>query len=611
MLALSFGALIVLAVGSVLTVSVGANYRNTVDLLSAQSGLLVDAMEEQLRGHMRNAQSAVQGIRTIYAEGGFEIDQAGTMNAALSGALASVPEATALFIFTEDFKQRGVFRQIPTDGGPETIEVVEVEVDRSPETVKILTDRFNSDRLAWGSFVANQYGLFANVSAPLVRDGVHKGLVVAAVNLTSLSGFTRDLSRRFGTTAFILDGDKVVAHPSLANPLPGDRSARPLMPLATFSDPVLAAYANPKAVERLDEIRLPNLVVSDVTVDGEQRQGSYVTMTRKIEGYSDQPWVIGAYFERDQLDQELRRAAISALIGLGALVAAVIAAILLGRRMSRPIKAIAGQARRVAAFELDDVTPLPRSRVRELDDQASAFNAMLVGLRAFSTYIPRSLVAKLVRGGEAGVAEPREALVTVMFTDIANFTSLSERMGAADTTRYLNQHFQILCEAIDAEGGTVDKFLGDGMMAFFGAPDHLEDHAAAAVRAALRIRQDLAADAKLAASEGRPVFKLRIGIHTGLVTVGNIGGPDRVNYTIIGDTVNVSQRLQGLAKELAPDQQTAIVISAVTASLVNGGFETEAAGLHSLRGRGEAMEVYLVGEENGLQPLARQPMSAA
>ena len=284
------------------------------------------------------------------------------------------------------------------------------------------------------------------------------------------------------------------------------------------------------------------------------------------------------------------------MLGLAAMAAAVIVAILLGKRLSRPVQAIAGQATRVADFDLDGVTPLPRSRIKELDDQASAFNAMLIGLRAFSTYVPRSLVAKLVRTGEIGIAEPRETIVTVMFTDIADFTALSEQMDAAAAAKLLNRHFAILCRAVDAHGGTVDKFLGDGLMAFFGAPDRLKGHAAAAVRAAVQIREDLAADNQSAALEGRVAFRVRIGIHTGPVIVGNIGASDRVNYTIIGDTVNVSQRLQGLGKVLAPDAATTIAVSAETESRLDDRFETIPSGRHRLRGRGEAIEVFLVGD---------------
>jgi adenylate cyclase len=182
-----------------------------------------------------------------------------------------------------------------------------------------------------------------------------------------------------------------------------------------------------------------------------------------------------------------------------------------------------------------------------------------------------------------------------MFTDIAGFTTLSEHMDAASGARLLNHHFEILCRAVDAEGGTVDKFLGDGMLAFFGAPDRLKGHAAAAVRAAAAIREAMLQDNAAAETEGRPPLRVRIGIHTGPVIVGNIGAADRVNYTIIGDTVNVSQRLQGLAKELDPDAEVSIVISGETASRLNDRFQTTPAGKHLLRGRGGAIEVFTVG----------------
>jgi len=594
-LALSFGALIILAVGSVLAISVGANFRNTVDLLGARAGLLIDAMEDQLRGHMNRAEGAAQGVARLYAEGAFEIDDLQAMNATLSGALSAAPEAVAVIIYTDDNMQRGVFRDSVSGAGGDAIRAAKRELETDADVLAAMDRRRHVDGLHWGSFVGNQFGLFANVSLPLVRNGMRNGYVIVPVELTTLSSFTQQLSSRFDTTAFILDGaDNILAHPYLANPRPADRNARPLTPLTIFSDPVLAGYAGRQAVEVFEETRLPNIEVSEVGVESPDGKKSYVTMTRRIEGYSDQPWVIGAYFERQQLDQELRRATISGMIGLAALVAAVIAAILLGRRLSRPIKAIAGHARQVADFDLDNIQPLPRSRVRELDDQASAFNGMLVGLRAFSTYIPRSLVAKLVRSGEAGVAAPREALVTVMFTDIAAFTTLSERMDAAATTKLLNNHFAILCRIVDQYGGTVDKFLGDGMMAFFGAPDRLDQHAECAALAAIQIREELAIDNARAKREGGEPLTVRIGIHTGPVTVGNIGASDRVNYTIIGDTVNISQRLQGLGKVLAAGEETSIVISSETASRLGAGFDIVSAGRHLLRGRGETTEAFLV-----------------
>ncbi|WP_245277606.1 adenylate/guanylate cyclase domain-containing protein [Mesorhizobium sp. L48C026A00] len=153
-----------------------------------------------------------------------------------------------------------------------------------------------------------------------------------------------------------------------------------------------------------------------------------------------------------------------------------------------------------------------------------------------------------------------------------------------------------MCGAVDAHGGTVDKFLGDGMLAFFGAPDRLKGHAAAAVRAAAAIREELDKDNLEAAGEGRPPLHVRIGIHTGSVIVGNIGASDRVNYTIVGDTVNVSQRLQDLGKQLEPGATAAIAISGETASRLDERFERIPAGKHRLRGRGEATEVFQLGK---------------
>lgn len=602
-LALSFGLLVFLSVGSVLTLAVGANYRNTLDLLGARSTLLVDAMEDSLRAHLGRAQDAVEGIARLYANGAFEIDDGTAMDAVLEGALGATPGATGMLIYTDDMVFRGPVRADDPRGPFESLPPTPVT---DAEVLAALQKRKEVSGLQWGSFIKNQYGVFANVSMPLYRDGARKGWVIAPVELYTLSRITRDLSNRFETHAFILDGPhNVLADQALVDPLGRPTGVAPLSPLEAVNDPVIAKYATRTPLDEFPSARARNVEIAEVKLTDDEvpddmfaslmGERSFITISKKIAGYGDQVWTIGAYFGRRAIGEEIMRTWLSATLGIGGLVLAVIAAIILGKRLSRPVREIAGQAQLVANFDLDQVQPLPRSRVLELDDQASAFNAMLIGLRAFSTYIPRSLVAKLVRTGEIGIAEPREAIVTVMFTDIAGFTTLSEHMDAASGARLLNHHFAILCRAVDAEGGTVDKFLGDGMLAFFGAPDKLKGHAAAAVRAAAAIREALERDNAEAIAEGRPPLRVRIGIHTGPVIVGNIGASDRVNYTIIGDTVNVSQRLQGLAKELDPDAEVSIVVSGETASRLDERFQVAPVGKHLLRGRGGAIEVFSVG----------------
>jgi len=597
-LALSFGSLVFLSVGGVLALSVGANYRNTFDLLGARSTLLIEAMEDSLRGHMGRAEDAVDGIGRLYATGAFDIDDSDAMRAALSGTLSATPGASGLLIYTPDMVYRGVVRG--AGGEWSTLKALPPAQVTAPDVLAALQVRKQSEGRVWGPFVSVDGNTYANVSRPLARDGVLRGWVIAPVELASLSQITRALSERYQTHAFILhDGKTVLADQRLAVHADKAGDAPALPSLAAFGDPILAAYPERKPLRDFTSAAAQSVEISEITL-GDAAAGSgesdFIAMTKTVHGYSPAAWTIGAYYAQSDVGDEIRRAWLSAALGVLALLCAVAAAILLGKRLARPVRTIAGHAQRVAEFDLDTVSPLPRSRVLEFDDQATAFNAMLVGLRAFSTYIPRSLVARLVRTGEANVAEPREAIVTVMFTDIAGFTTLSENLPAAKAAKILNHHLALLCEEVDRQGGTVDKFVGDGMMAFFGAPDRLKGHAAAAVRAAAGIRAALHADNVAATAEDRPALRVRIGIHTGPVIVGNLGASDRVNYTIVGDTVNISQRLQELGKLVAPDAETVIVISGETASRLDERFETKPAGEHRLRGRGEATAVYVVGE---------------
>lgn len=609
-LAMSFGALVLLSVGGVLALTVGANYRNTFDLLGKTATLLVDAMNDALRAHTDRAEDAVMGLAALYAGGGFEVDD-GAMVAALSGALVSVPDASAMLIYDGDGNYRGVGQGTMKTDGSRPLQKIEKQPVDSPGILAALKRREEIGGLQWGDFALRDGHLYANVSVPLVRDGRTDGWVVAPIDLLTLSAITRDLSSRFDTTAFIIDGDdRILAHPRLLGARAAGWENEPTVLLTKFDDPVLAHFAGRTQIEGFSSAGGPDVEFSDISIPAEsssspQMDSDYIVITRKIAGYGARPWTIGAYFTRRELGDEIMRVWVSLAIGLATLVVALAAAVLLGKRLSQPVRAIATQAHLVADFHLDEIKPLPRSHVLEFDDQANAFNAMLTGLRAFSAYVPRSLVAKLVRTGDVGATRPREATVTVMFTDIAGFTSLAEQLPANTGTELLNHHFAILCEAIDAEGGTVDKFLGDGIMAFFGAPDRLKGHGAAAVRAAIAIREALREDNTLAVECGKPPLRVRIGIHTGRVIVGDIGASDRVNYTIIGDTVNVSQRLQEIGKLVAPDADCAIMISGETAARLDGRIPLEETGKHRLRGRGEPIDVFLVGEVADRDMLAR------
>ncbi|MFP4003829.1 MAG: adenylate/guanylate cyclase domain-containing protein, partial [Alphaproteobacteria bacterium] len=216
-----------------------------------------------------------------------------------------------------------------------------------------------------------------------------------------------------------------------------------------------------------------------------------------------------------------------------------------------------------------------------------AFNRMLFALRWFETYVPRTLVRRMVRHGDAEHLRSAEREVSVLFTDIEGFTRLSEAMSAEEVAGFLNVHFAVMSRCIEEEGGAIDKYTGDGLMAFWGAPDDASDHAERAVRAALAIRR--------AVSERAGSPRIRIGIHTGPAVAGNIGGADRLNYTIVGDTVNIAARLEGACKTLVePGEGVAILISEATARRLPGDVARRELGARDLPGRSEKVRVFSV-----------------
>ena len=180
-----------------------------------------------------------------------------------------------------------------------------------------------------------------------------------------------------------------------------------------------------------------------------------------------------------------------------------------------------------------------------------------------------------------------------MFTDIRGFSTMAEAMAASEIAALLNAHFEMVSGCIEAEGGTVDKFIGDSVMAFWGAPEHVEDHAARALRAARAIQNAIIADNQRRRETGEPVVAIRVGVHTGPVVVGNIGSSSRVNYTVVGDTVNAASRLESLSKEF-PDQtgDCVVIFSDATGQGIAGQFETISLGPHRLRGRTGTVEVF-------------------
>jgi adenylate cyclase len=236
-----------------------------------------------------------------------------------------------------------------------------------------------------------------------------------------------------------------------------------------------------------------------------------------------------------------------------ALMLGLAAALLAQRILSDPVAELTGDLRKVERFELEDVAYRP-GRLQEFDQLSAAMARMATGLADFAKFIPTDLVRMLLAEGVRAAPGGETRELTMMFVDVAGFTKLSERMGTR-VIDIVSRYLDVVSRAVEANGGTVDKFIGDAVMAFWGAPrpdvGQARNACLAALAALLAVR-----DVGITDDQGEPL-RIRIGLHAGPAVVGNIGSERRLNYTAIGDAVNLASRLEGANKTFG----TSIIVS--------------------------------------------------
>ncbi|HVU25192.1 MAG TPA: adenylate/guanylate cyclase domain-containing protein [Opitutus sp.] len=292
------------------------------------------------------------------------------------------------------------------------------------------------------------------------------------------------------------------------------------------------------------------------------------------------------------------------LVSLAALALATLAALWFARSLSQPVRQLAAQTKRVGAG--DYTARLDLDRADELGQLATDFNAMTRGLEErdrirdlLDKNVSPEVAAQLLRTGTALGGEERE--VTVLFADLRGFTPLSESLAPRDLIGLLNRHLDRMSGVIERQGGVIDKFIGDEIMALFGAPVAQPDDADRALRAALAMQQALRElNAELQA-EGRPDLALGVGINTARVIAGNIGSHRRLNYSVIGDGVNVAARLQTLTR--TAEYRATILASAATLAAARSTYATRALGTVTVKGRREPVDIFAV---DGIQHIGGQ-----
>jgi adenylate cyclase len=264
-------------------------------------------------------------------------------------------------------------------------------------------------------------------------------------------------------------------------------------------------------------------------------------------------WVVATVIPTDDFLASIQRSAMILLFVLAVLTLAVAAIAILSanRLVAVPLLRIARQLKYIEGFRLDRVIRLA-SPLRELDDLSGTLWQMSRGLASFQKYMPTELVRTLVSHGVEARPGGRQQTLTVMFTDLAGYTAISEQLGD-NVVPLLAEYLEAVSTAVLNHRGTIDKFIGDGVMAFWGAPLPDERHAIDACAAALECQHLLALQRRSAEDKGTTPLRMRIGINTGRMLVGNIGSDERLSYTVIGDPVNVASRLEPLGKLYGAD----------------------------------------------------------
>jgi adenylate cyclase len=280
--------------------------------------------------------------------------------------------------------------------------------------------------------------------------------------------------------------------------------------------------------------------------------------------------------------------------------------LLVTRSVLQPVDRLLEATKRVKQGDLEARVPITSGD--ELGQLAGSFNEMLQGLserralrEAFGAYVDPEVAERVLEEGE--LIEGQEREVTVMILDVWDFTAFAERSSATETVAFLNEMFEIAVPCVSQHGGHANKFLGDGLLAVFGAPDRVEDHADRCVEAAGDVASSLR-------EHFGDEIRFGIGVNSGRVVVGSVGGGGRLEFAVIGDTVNVAARVEHLTRETG---DAVLITEATRCLLADAGEELEPRGDFALKGVSEPVPIYALAPQldESLRWVSRTPQAEA
>src|SRR5215469_1917647 len=549
-----------------------ASRENVADVVGQLNRQIVGSVQHEVRATLNDAWSVQEAVRSIFFQEAIKPTDEAKREFIFLALLRSHPTLSWIAL---GFPDGGFFGALKASDG----EIDMVEVKRNPETGirqqrvdtytpqpgdvlfrgrEITPSDYEATAQAWYQRAVAEDGpgwsMLSHLpyrdrpalvtSTPIVIDLDFSGVLAVVVELVRLSQFLAGLQvGKTGTVVLLNRNGQIVASAASAAMERQRRGEMPVLGALTRDQPMLGSVANLLDGSGVSLVDLQGTLQVQTTGRANGKDYFVTFSPLKFNG-----WVVATVIPADDFLASIRRNVVILLIALAGLtlLIAAIAILSANRLVAAPLLGIAGQLKHIEEFRLERVGKLT-SPLRELDNLSGALLQMSRGLASFQKYMPTELVRTLVSRGVEARPGGRQQTLTVMFTDLAGYTGISERLGDR-VVPLLAEYLEVVSAAVLGRSGTIDKFIGDGVMAFWGAPVPNEHHALDACAAALECQRLLASQRAAAEHSGGTPLRMRIGINTGHMLVGNIGSNERLSYTVIGDPVNIASRLEPLGK---------------------------------------------------------------
>ena len=416
------------------------------------------------------------------------------------------------------------------------------------------------------------------------------GTVGIDFRLNEINSFLKTLKIGETGIAFICDNQgHIFAHP--AKVINKKANSKHLGNVNHPRSPAEQALKNGPERFAIDEFLAGRKLKFNFEYNSERYIASFRPLSEKFGGQ----WTLGIIVPEDDFIGPIARIHETTLLfSFWLLVIAGFLTSTLAKELTEPIHKAIEEADRIQKLDFDGEIDL-QSPITEIQNMSDTMNSMKKALSAFKKYVPYEIVKELVMDKNDAKLEAQSNKVTILFTDIADFSSISEEVDPHKLVNQLAEYFDSIATIIHKHNGTIDKYIGDSVMAFWGAPQPNEKQARDACIAALEIEKSIDKLNKKWISEGRKAFYTRIGINTGVSLVGNFGSSERFNYTAIGDCVNLANRLEGLNKVYG----SRIIVSESTEKEAGDSLIFRVLDIVAVKGRQQSVTVYqLMGTVN-------------